>query len=152
MEEILRKLIDKDDKAAYEFAKLIGSESAESDKYLDMIPIFAEMLKDKSSFVRARGFMLICNQARWANEGQIDAVFDQMLSLLNDSRPTVVRQCLAALHEVALFRPEMTGQIEKAVSEIDFDKYKDSMSPLIKKDIEDLRKSCCRFKKEENRP
>ena len=96
MEEMLRKLIDKDDKAAYEFAKLIGSESAESDKYLDMIPIFAEMLKDKSSFVRARGFMLICNQARWANEGQIDAVFDQMLSLLNDPRPTVVRQCSTA--------------------------------------------------------
>lgn len=140
MEEILRKLYDKDDKAAYEFAKLIGSESAVSDKYLDMIPAFAEMLKAKSSFVRARGFMLICNQARWADDGQLAAVFDQMLPLLNDPKPTVVRQCLAELHEVALFRPEMVGQIEKAVSEIDFDKYKDSMSPLIKKDVEDLKK------------
>lgn len=141
MEEILRKLCDKDDKAAYEFAKLIGSESAASDKYLDMIPAFAEMLKAKSSFVRARGFMLICKQARWANDGQLDKVLDKMLHLLNDPKPTVVRQCLAALHEVALFRPETVGQIEKALSEIDFDKYKDSMSPLIKKDVEDLKKA-----------
>ena len=141
MTEILERLNDKDDKAAYEFAKQIGSESAESDQYLDMIPAFAEMLKAKSSFVRARGFLLICNQARWAKSGQIDAVFDQMLLLLNDPKPAVVRQCLAALHEVALFRPEMTGKIEKAISEIDFDRYKDSMSPLIKKDIEDLRKA-----------
>lgn len=41
MEEILRKLQDKNDKAAYEFAKQIGAESIISDKYLDMIPAFA---------------------------------------------------------------------------------------------------------------
>ena len=140
MEEILRKLSDKDNKTAYEFSKVIGSESSKSNKYLDMIPVFAEMLKAKSSFVRTRGFILICSQARWADNGQIDAVFDQMLLLLKDTKPSVVRQCLAALHEVALFRPEMTVQIEKAVSEIDVEQYNDSMSPLIKKDIDDLRK------------
>ena len=141
MTGIPERLTDKDDKAAYEYAKQIGRESAESDKYLDMIPAFAEMLKAKSSFVRARGFILICNQARWAKDGQIDAVFDQMTPLLNDPKPTVVRQCLAALHEVVPFRPEMVGRIEQAVSEIDFSKYKDSMSPLIKRDIDDLRKA-----------
>lgn len=65
MEEILRKLQDKNNKAAYEFAKQIGAESTGSDKYLCMIPAFAEMLRDKSSYVRTRAFILICNQARW---------------------------------------------------------------------------------------
>lgn len=140
MIDIINRLTDSDDKAAYEFAKEIGIESAESDKYLEMIPAFADMMTSKSSFVRARGFILICDQARWAKDGQIDAVLDQMLPLLNDPKPTVVRQCLNALHEVVLFRPELAQQIERAVSEINLSKYKDSMSPLIKKDIEELRK------------
>ena len=84
MEEILRKLTDKNDKTAFEFAKLLGVESVGSDRYLAMIPMFAELLQDKSSYVRTRAFVLICNQARWANDGQLAAVFDRMLLLLND--------------------------------------------------------------------
>ena len=97
MEEILRKLTDRDDKTAYEFAKQLSVESTGSDRYLAMIPMFAELLQDKSSYVRTRAFILICNQARWANEGQLVAVFDQMCLLLNEPKPTVVRQCLSAL-------------------------------------------------------
>ena len=138
MIDIIKQLNDKDDQKAYEFAKKIIIESAESDKYLEMIPEFAKMLESKSSFVRARGFMLICNQAKWANNGQIDSVFNQMLPLLNDTKPTVVRQCLTALKEVILFRAEMTEQIKKAITEINLNAYKDSMSSLIKKDIEEL--------------
>ena len=47
MDEIIEKLRDKDEKAAYEFAKKIGIESAESDKYVEKIPVFSEMLTDK---------------------------------------------------------------------------------------------------------
>lgn len=49
MNDIIMRLKDKDNKAAYEYAKQIGAESVESDKYLEMIPEFAEMLTDKSS-------------------------------------------------------------------------------------------------------
>lgn len=59
--------------------------------------------------------------------------------MLNDPKPAVVRQCLNALHEVVLFRPELSGEIENALTEIDLSKYKNSMSPLIEKDIEALR-------------
>ena len=140
MNEIILKLRDKDDKAAYEYSKLLGAESAESDKYLPMIPQFADMLEDKSSYVRARGFILICNQAKWAKDGQIVDVFDRMRVLLYDSKPTVVRQCLLALHEVALYRSEMAEMITDAVDKIDVLKYKESMSQLIKKDIDELMK------------
>ena len=61
-----------------------------------------------------------------------------MLKLLNDSKPTVVRQCLSALHEVVLYRPELSGIIQEALMAIDLSKYKDSMAPLIMKDIKSL--------------
>jgi len=140
MEEILKKLTDKNDKVAYEFAKRIGVESAGSDKYLEMVPKFAELLQDKSSYVRTRAFILICNQARWADNGQLEAVFEKMLPLLDDPKPTVVRQCLNALHEVVLFRPELSEIIENAMGEMNISKYKDSMTPLIEKDVTALRK------------
>ena len=139
MEEILRKLTDRDDKTAYEFAKQLSVESTGSDRYLAMIPMFAELLQDKSSYVRTRAFILIFKQARWANEGQLVAVFDQMCLLLNEPKPTVVRQCLSALREVVLFRPELSDKIENALTEIDVSKYKDSMSSLILKDVDELR-------------
>ena len=60
-----------------------------------------------------------------------------------DSKPTVVRQCLGALHEVILYRPEMVDVISEAVGRIDVNKYKDSMSPLIRKDIEALIAGSC---------
>ena len=138
MDEIIERLRDRDENAAYEFAKKIGIESADSDKYVEMIPAFSEMLADKNSYVRTRAFMLICNQARWADNGQIEEVFNQMKALLYDAKPTVVRQCLGALHEVILYRPEMIELIRDAVNNIDLSAYKDSMSPLIKKDRDDL--------------
>ena len=138
--EIIKKLTDKNNKQAYEYAKKIGIESSKTDKYLDMIPDFASMLQDKNSLIRTRFFILICNQARWAKDEQIEDVYEQMEPLLYDSKPTVVRQCLKALHEVALYRPEMNGLIKESISKIDLKTYKDSMTPLIKKDIVELMK------------
>lgn len=57
----------------------------------------------------------------------MEEVFDQMLSMLNDPKPTVVRQCLNALHEVALFQPELSERIENALDEMELSKYKDSI-------------------------
>lgn len=142
MNDIIARLCEKDDKAAYEYSKQIGAESAKLNKYLEMIPEFAGMLSDKSSYVRTRGFCLICNQARWADAGQIEAVFDEMSTLLYDAKPTVVRQCLGALHEVVLYRPELTDRILQNVGKIEIGKYKDSMSPLIERDIKELTKLC----------
>lgn len=136
--DIIARLKNKDDKVAYEYAKQLGKESASSDKYLVMIPEFAAMLDDKSSYVRTRAFCLICNQARWAKDGQIEAIFERMSNLLIDDKPTVVRQCLGALHEVAIYRPELCEKISQALSRIDLSKYKDSMSPLIEKDKQEL--------------
>ena len=41
---------------------------------------------------------------------------------------------------MVLYLPEMTDDLVAAVSEIDLSQYKDSMSPLIKKDAAELLK------------
>lgn len=136
--EIMEALKDKNDKKAYEFAKEISAKSAETNEYYELFHEFIGMLNEKSSYLRTRGFCLACAQARWDSDGELDAALDKMSVLLNDEKPTVVRQCLSALHEVVLYRPELCERISKAVKSIDLSRYKDSMSPLIKKDAEEL--------------
>ena len=134
----ISKLTDKNEMTAYEYCKQVIVESAQSDEHFSSIDELASLLTDKNSYIRTRGFGLICSQARWDNQGKIKSVWGKMIPLLNDPKPTVVRQCLASLHEVVLYLPEMTDDILAAIKGIDLSKYKDSMSPLIKKDADEL--------------
>lgn len=137
---MLDALQDKDDKKAYAFSKEIKVKSAASDEYYSYFEDFISLMTVKSSYVRTRGFVLCCAQARWDVEGKLQNAFPAMVTLLYDEKPTVVRQCLASLHEVALFRPELSEKICDAVKNIDLTHYKDSMAPLIKKDVDELLK------------
>lgn len=138
--ELIRALQDKDDKKAYAFSKKISAESADSNEYYSYFEDFVGLLDAKSSYVRTRGFTLCCTQARWDEEGKLAQALPNMFRLLHDEKPTVVRQCLGALHEVALYRPELCGAIEAELDRIDVSKYKDSMAPLIQKDMKKLLK------------
>ena len=138
MNGIIEALQDKDDKKAYALSKEIIAKSVTSDEYYSFFDEFTGLLTAKSSYVRTRGFALCCAQARWDEEGRLAEAIPDMLALLHDEKPTVVRQCLAALHEVILYRPELHEVIKSEVEKIDVSKYKDSMSPLIKKDIDEL--------------
>lgn len=140
MSDLAVTLQDKDDKKAYELSKIIRATSEKSSEFYPYFDEFVGLLTAKSSYVRARGFILCCAQARWDDAGKLKASFHALLTLLYDEKPTVVRQCLGALHEVVLYRPELRGEIRVAVEKIDWITYKDSMSPLIKKDIETLLK------------
>lgn len=140
MSDIIEALQDKDDKKAYALSLEIGAKSAVSDEYYSYFDEFTRLLTGKSSYVRARGFGLCCAQARWDENGKLESALPSMLRLLRDEKPTVVRQCLKALHEVVLYRPELCEVIKAEVEKIDLSKYKDSMSPLIKKDMDELLK------------
>ena len=101
---------------------------------------FLRLIHSNNSYIRTRGFVLCMAQARWDKEKKIEASLEQLCILLHDKKPTVVRQCLQALHEVILFQPEIASQLDKILDTIDLSNYKDSMAPLIQKDIEELRK------------
>ena len=53
-----------------------------------------------------------------------------------------MRQCLAALRSVLLYKPELGEAIVARIAALDLSKYKDSMRPLIEKDIAALRALC----------
>ena len=128
----------KDENKAYAKVKEICAESAGTDRYYTYLPVYAEMLEDKKSYSRTRAFQLCCAQARWDEKGKLLAILPRMLKLFHDGKPTVVRQCLAAAYELVLFRPELCESIRNELISIDLSKYKDSMAPLIKKDIDGL--------------
>ena len=140
MSNLIDALQDKDDKKAYTLSLEIGAKSAASNEYYSYFDEFAGLITAKSSYVRTRGFALCCAQARWDETGKLKSALPVMLTLLHDEKPTVVRQCLKALHEVALYRPELCEAIKAEIEMIDLSKYKDSMSTLIKKDVDELLK------------
>lgn len=132
-------ILHDNNEAAYVAAKRIAAESESSDKFYKYIPEFVKLLGHKKSYVRIRALILCCSQARWDNAGIIAKYLPQILPLIHDEKPTVVRQSLNALKEVVEFRPELCEMIEYELGKIDISGYKDSMIPLIKKDIAELR-------------
>ena len=132
--DILDALCDKDDVKAYAKAKEIAATSELSDKYYFYTKEFAKLLNSDKSYIRSRAFILCCSQARWDDKGIIKEILPQMAVLFHDTKPTVVRQCLNAIKEVVVFRPDLTGDIEKEINKIDTSEYKESMASLIEKD------------------
>lgn len=141
MNELIDRITDKDDKAAYEYTKRLIASSADSPEYYGYLSLFASFLSHKSSFVRTRAFALCCAQARWDEEGRLDEILPDMLKLLHDEKPTVVRQCLKAAAEVIRYRPHLAGRIGQEAAAIDLTRYRDSMAPLIQRDVAELLKT-----------
>ena len=138
--DIIAGLQNKNDKEAHQLLLQLESRSAETEELYAYFEDFLGLLKGKSSYVRTRGFRLICALAQWDHENKIERNIDTLLSMLDDEKPTAVRQCLAALHNVVLYQPKLSEIIEIKLDQMDLSKYKDSMSPLIQKDIDELRK------------
>ena len=138
--DIIAGLQNKKDTEAHQLLLQLEAQSADSDELYGYFEEFLELMKSKSSFVRTRGFRLACAQAKWDVDEKIEKNLDRLLSMLDDQKPTAVRQCLAALHIVVLYKPNLAERIGEKLDTMDLSKYKDSMRPLIQKDIEELRR------------
>ena len=138
--DILARLQNKNNTEAYRLLLELEGRSAASNEYYSYFESFLTLLKSKNSLVRTRGFRLICAQAQWDVEDKIEKNLDTLLSMLEDEKPIAVRQSLAALHQVVLYQPHLIEKIEEKLKAMDLSKYKDSMRPLIEKDVEALRK------------
>ena len=137
MRDIMKILQDKDNKKAYALLKDIGAKSTTSEEYYSYFDDFAGLMNAKSSYVRIRGYQ---GQPRWDESGKLQKKLPSMFALLHDDKPIVVRQCLAALHEVVLYRSELCETIKAELETVNVLNYMDSMSSLIKKDIDELLK------------
>ena len=138
LELLLSALTAKDTKCAYGTLLELERLSDESDCLYPYTERFADMTEDRAYAVRCRGFRLFCRQARWDDGGVIDRCLDRALAILEDEKPTAVRQALAALLDVAPYKRALWPIIRVRMEAIDLSRYKDSMAPLIEKDMQRL--------------
>ena len=138
LEWMLSMLKAKDTKQSYGALLELERLSEETDDLYPYIERFADMVSDRAWAVRCRSFRLFCKQARWDEGGVIDRHMDRALAILEDEKPTAVRQALAALLDVVPYKRELWPVIRTRVEAMDLSCYKDSMVPLIQKDIQKL--------------
>ena len=131
IEIMMAKLYGKATKENY--AALVELErcSEQSNVLYPYIGLFLEMIGSEKYEIRVRGFRLLCKQARWDVEHRIDEHLDAVLAILEDEKPTVVRQALAALHDVLPYKKELHGAIREHILKINCFRYKDTMQGLI---------------------
>ena len=139
--DIITGLQNKKDTEAHQLLLQLEKQSAESYTLYEYFDDFINLLKNKSPFVKTRGFRLACVQAQWDVENKIEKNLEVILLILDDEKPTAVRQCLTSLHTVILYKTELGETIIAKLDAMDLSKYKDSMSPLIKKDMEEIKRS-----------
>ena len=135
MDNVLEKLYDKDDKIAYNYLLELEDESNKSNRLYAYFDGLLEMLNDDKTFVRVRGFRLICHLAKWDIENKINDNIDLILAELNDEKATSVRQCIAKLNVLLEYKPELADTVKNSLINLDLSKYKESMKSLIEKDI-----------------
>lgn len=133
--DITAGLVSKDDKSACALAERIIAESRASDAWYAHFEEFAALLGHPKSLVRNRALRILAANARWDTENRFEAALPGYLSCLTDEKPVTARQCVQALAEAGRGKPALIPAMLNALRGADVSKYKDSMRPLIEKDI-----------------
>lgn len=137
-EELIEMLYNKDDKIAYDALKQLENISEKNNEIYLYINEFIDMLNNEKSFIRVRGFILICKNAKWDNKNQINININKILAILEDKKPTSVRQYLKAIQDIVRNKPELKKQIKEKLLNFNYLQYADSMQSLIFNDIDKL--------------
>ena len=137
MQDIIAKLTTKDDKYACAIADKIISESQDTDEWYEYFDAFASLLNHPKSLVRNRVLYILAANAQWDDENRFDAILEDYLAHITDEKPITARQCIKALVQVGMAKPQYIPRILSCFHDADLSKYKDSMRPLIEKDMEE---------------
>jgi len=118
---------------AFKQLRLLASEASMLDAYENDL---VDMLNARSSYARTRAFLLLATNMRWIeDEPEAGRLFEKMASCLHDPKPIVVRQCVQAMPQLVATSPGLARRIVRELEEIDPSGYRDSMAPLIAKDV-----------------
>ena len=140
MQDIISKLTAKDDKYACAIADKIISESQDTDKWYEYFDEFASVLNHPKSLVRNRVLHILAANVQWDDENRFDAIISDYLTHVMDEKPITARQCIKALAQVGVAKPQYIPRILSCFHGADLSKYKDSMRPLIEKDMEETKR------------
>ena len=141
MQEIIARLTAKDDKLACAIADKIIAESRDTDIWYEYVDAFAALLSHPKSLVRNRVLHILAANAQWDEENRFGAILPEFLVHVTDEKPITARQCIKALAQVGLEKPQYVPQILACFHNADLSKYKDSMRPLIEKDMAEAEKT-----------
>lgn len=139
--DLIKELNNKDDKLAYKSLLTIEKLINESDIFYKHFDEFVQMLKNERSYVRIRGFRILCNLAKWDKKNKLNDIVDIMLLEFDNEKPILLRQCLEAINVLLLYKPDLSKIFKEKLKNIDVLKYKSSMRPLIQKDIDNILKN-----------
>ena len=134
-ENVIENLTSKNDRFSCAYAEKIISESRETDEWYEYFDDFASLLGHPKSLVRNRALHILAANAQWDEENRFYGILPEYLSHITDEKPITARQCIQALAQVGLAKPGYIGRILSDLRGADLSKYKDSMRPLIEKDI-----------------
>ena len=140
MQDIIAKLTAKDDKYACAIADKIISESQDTDEWYEYFDAFASLLNHPKSLVRNRVLYILAANAQWDDENRFDAILEDYLAHITDEKPITARQCIKTLVQVGMAKPQYIPRILSCFHDADLSKYKDSMRPLIEKDMEETKR------------
>ena len=144
MQDIIAELTAKDDKYACAIADKIISESQDTDEWYDYFEVFASLLNHPKSLVRNRVLHILAVNAQWDDENHFDAIISDFLAHVTDEKPITARQCIKALAQVGKAKPQYIPKILLCFQEADLSKYKESMRPLIERDMAETEKALTR--------
>ena len=133
--DIIAKLTSKDDKYACAIADKIISESQETDEWYECFDDFATLLGHPKSLVRNRALYILAANVQWDDKKRFDLIISDFLSHITDEKPITARQCIKALAQIGQTKREYIPRILSALANADLSKYKDTVRPLIEKDI-----------------
>lgn len=139
--DIAAGLTSKDDKNACAYAERIISESRRTDEWYGYFEEFASLMNHPKSYVRNRALTILAANARWDKENKLDGILPAYLSHITDEKPITARQCVKALAQVGQAKPRLIPDILSALRGADLSKYKDSMRPLIERDMMETKKA-----------
>lgn len=97
--------------------------------------VFVEKLDSANSYRRSIGLILMAENARWDDDGKLDAAIDRYLSFCDDAKPMVVRLCIQALCRIVPYEKHLCGKIRDKLMSIDITKRKESQRKLVLLDI-----------------
>ena len=140
-ENIIAALTARDDKYACALADKIILESQETDEWYEYFDDFASLLDHPKSLVRNRALSILAANAQWDEENRFDSIISGFLAHITDEKPITARQCIKSLAQVGLAKPQYISMILSYLHNADLSKYKDSMRPLIEKDIAETEKA-----------
>lgn len=126
--ELFACLVDKNAKSACAYTDKLSVESRECNRWYPYLDDFAML-------VRNRAISILAANARWDSQNRYEALMDDFFPHITDEKPITARQCIQALPEIAAAKPALIPRMRAALEDANLTGYRDSMQPLILKDI-----------------